>query len=235
MPSTKLGFKMILVGLSLANLPLLAQTPAACLSQVVPIKPSNLFCSNAAPVCATDQSGVRGRWVWGCPNPASSSPAPSGPDWTKLLPQPPPAESASDVALKAAQAREMRQQTELMRQQTEVLRQQNEKQPETTATASQTTTKGMLNGFGWQKSNPDQKIYYVGAVGDVVKNMDLGIHFGLKLEEIANLVDGFYIDPANIMVPVVDALRIMSFQRTGASMSEVDQMRRKLEESHQGK
>ena len=128
MPSTKLGFTMILVGLSLANLPLLAQTPAACMGQLVPIKPSNLFCSNAAPVCATDQSGVRGRWIWGCPVPAASSPAPSGPDWTKLLPQPPPAESASDIALKAAQARQMRQQTELMREQAEALRRQNENQ-----------------------------------------------------------------------------------------------------------
>jgi hypothetical protein len=88
---------------------LVAQTPAACMSEVVPIKPSNLFCSNAAPVCIIDQSGVNGRWVWGCP--AASSAAPSGPDWVGLLPEPPQPESASDIARRIGEIRQRQQQS----------------------------------------------------------------------------------------------------------------------------
>lgn len=112
----------------LAILPLSAQTPLACVAQLVPLKPVGLFCKEAAPVCITDSSGANGEWVWGCPAPTSSNPTIP----TQVIPpqpvKPPQINSAIDVYLKAEQIRQMRQQTELMRQQTEALRQSNESQ-----------------------------------------------------------------------------------------------------------
>src|SRR5262245_42639216 len=85
----------------------------------IPPRPASLYCSNAAPICVLDPNRISGHWIWGCPTQPQSS-------WVDLLPKAPPAESASDIALKAAQARQLRQETELLRQQTEALRRQNE-------------------------------------------------------------------------------------------------------------
>jgi hypothetical protein len=48
--------------------PLVAQTPRACIGQLVPLKPvSVLSCRNATALCLTDANGFQGRWVWTCP------------------------------------------------------------------------------------------------------------------------------------------------------------------------
>lgn len=58
----------------LALHPLAAQTPIACVAQLMPLKPLSLSCSNAAPVCLTDQNGMNGHWVWGCPSASETKP-----------------------------------------------------------------------------------------------------------------------------------------------------------------
>ncbi|MBZ5635171.1 MAG: hypothetical protein LAO55_18770 [Acidobacteriia bacterium] len=55
--------------------PLVAQTPPACATQLIPFKPLSLYCSNAAPVCVAGQNGMNGRWVWGCPTGTAPFPA----------------------------------------------------------------------------------------------------------------------------------------------------------------
>jgi hypothetical protein len=60
---------------SVAIYPLGAETPTECLGQLIPLKPVSLSCSNPVPVCVTDQSGINGHWVWGCPQTTTSSPS----------------------------------------------------------------------------------------------------------------------------------------------------------------
>jgi hypothetical protein len=125
-----MGYRALLaIFSSLAILPLSAQTPAACLGKLVPLKPPTVFCQQAAPVCVTDSTGFNGQWIWGCPVSVSTPNPTPGPGINSTIPlgvKSPQIDNPLDLMLKAEQIRQMRQQTELMRQQTQALRQSNQ-------------------------------------------------------------------------------------------------------------
>ncbi|MEO8051013.1 MAG: hypothetical protein ABI833_11405 [Acidobacteriota bacterium] len=147
-----------------------------------------------------------------------------------------PLNSTADVMRKAAEIRQINQQTELMRQQTEALRQQNSTptlDPQTEPDANN-ATQGLLNGRGWLPMTLQERIYFLGAAHDMQQVYgDFGLHFGLTSQQLANAVEDFYINPANLPLPVIDALQIISLQRKGVAPPEVEQrlveMRRKFQ------
>lgn len=154
----------------------LAQTPATCVRQPVPLKPALVLCSNAAPVCAVDQNEPNGNWVWVCPvqpvrinssNPVSFTQPPHivtqvviAPDAQKLrVPQEtlPPADSA-------------------------LLPSNNVPPPDETDWRIMTPFEKSMKL--WHTIKPTTKIE----------------------EETLKAMDRFYADPANLKVPIAEAL-----------------------------
>jgi hypothetical protein len=89
--------------------PLAAQTPRACIGQLVPLKPlAMLSCSNAAPVCITDDSGNYGYWAWMCPGNASTGPKFLDPSLIiNSVPAPSPGDSIIDTVHRIYQLRQL--------------------------------------------------------------------------------------------------------------------------------
>jgi hypothetical protein len=124
--------------------PLVAQTPLACATQLVPLKPLSLYCSNATPICVTGQNGMNGRWVWGCPTGAATLPA-QDPGQTFV-------DSYRWAQQQALRNRQIQQQAEFERERLEIERQGLDSPQATAASSDSTMVKaaydcGMLDGM----------------------------------------------------------------------------------------
>ena len=133
----------------------------------------------------------------------------------------------------AAQARQMRQQTELMRQQAEALRQQNEIQShQVPAPGPQIdiVTEHMLNGKMWIDLENIAKLMYISAFLDAVSLASndapkMEEHFSnsrMTRNEIAKSIDNFYTTPENLAIPIPYAISVTKLRSTGANPEEIE-------------
>jgi hypothetical protein len=216
----------------LALHPLAAQTMTACSAPVLPLKPPSLSCSNATPVCTTDQYGLNGRWVWGCPQgksaPANATPAPS------TIPpvlQFPPANQGLTFGTSPAEAIQ-REQLRTLKLQNQQLQQSIQQRVQTAAEVAQRPiengrTLGFLNGRTWRDASADTKVAYMSGLLEMLlltPGADASKYFGRNLTaaENSSAVDRFYEEPANIAIPVPFALQIVAMHANGDTPDKVE-------------
>jgi hypothetical protein len=213
--------------------PLAAQTVTACSAQVLPLKPPSLRCSNAAPVCTTDQYGLNAKWVWGCPAASTQAPAPT------TVPAPAPAPYAPiplgvkqyTFGTSPAEALQ-REQLRTLKLQNQQLQQSIQQQAQTTAVVAQRPpedgrTLGFLNGRTWRDESADAKISYMSGLLEMLlltPGADASKYFGRNLtaSENSSAVDRFYEEPANLFIPVPFALQVVAMQANGASSDDTE-------------
>jgi hypothetical protein len=187
----------IVVGLlgTLAASSLVAQDVTACGGQLVPLKPPALYsCSTATPVCATDASGTRGHWVWGCP--ASQQPTAQTDPTIPLRGIQPHFMTPAEAAMEVERLRALRLQNEQMRQQIDLLRQQQLSSETPSPNAEPNPPTPPPDGTNWK------------VMKDFEKSMELWHTIkpkGKFQKESERALDRFYSDPANISVPISDA------------------------------
>lgn len=90
-------------------------------------------------------------------------------------------------------------------------------------------TWGFLNGRGWQAIAPGAKFIYVfgvseGLLAEARSSRANYLPDNLVLAEIQQGVDRFYIEPENILIPIIQALKIVTMKAAGASQSDIDAM-----------
>ena len=166
----------------------LGQTPIACASRLIPLKPTSLLCSNAAPVCVADQTGMNGRWVWGCP---TQPPVQANPSIPLSVTQP-HIMMTIDIAIEAEKLRQLRLQNQQLEQQ---LREAQTETPPP-ALAESSSDVPSPDGTNWRIMAPFEKSM---VLWNSMKPHDKND------KSIIKALDKFYADPANLKVPIIDA------------------------------
>jgi hypothetical protein len=178
-----------------------AQTPAACISQIVPLKPVAIIsCTNATPICLTDSNGLHGKWIWLCketatpqgrsPQIENPAPPPVQPPLVQVIPQ---IENPLDLAIKLEQLRQLRLQTQQMEQQLNLQQQLSTLEsppPDTTVEVPPP------DGNNWMVMKDFEKSM---ILWHTIKPKG---HFEKQSERA---LDRFYGDKANLSVPISDA------------------------------
>lgn len=195
--------------------PLAAQN--ACLGKLVPIRPINLAsCSTAAPACVTDQFGMNGRWVWGCPVPSSTNTTPAQRNTTpaqSTAGQVPFSNAPLEIirptfgtspaeALQKEQLRTLKLQNQQLEQQqrNQAIQQQTQVPPPAAPPTPPTPTSqlgagenqrtlGFLNGRTWNAANADMKVSYMTGLLEMIMltpDADMLKYFGRNLTTAEN-------------------------------------------------
>jgi hypothetical protein len=180
-----------------------AQTPAACVGQIVPLKPVGVIsCTHATPICLTDPNGLHGKWIWLCkdttaPQIENPAPLPVYPPFRQVVPQ---VENPVDLAIRVEQLRQLRLQNQQIEQQLN--------QPQV-STESLAPTGDVPPA---QLPPPPDGHYWI-VMKDFEKSMILWHtikpkgHFEKQSEKA---LDRFYSDKANLSIPISDAFLTVS-------------------------
>jgi hypothetical protein len=187
-----------------------AQTPAACVSQLVPLKPVGIIsCTNATPVCLTDPNGLHGTWIWLCNNnatPQVKAPQIENPSVPLVYPPPlrqvvPQVENPMDFAIKAQQLRQLRLQNQQMEQQLNLQQQVATESLAPTAEVPADELPPPPDGHNWMVMKDFEKSM---VLWHTIKPKG---HFEKQSEKA---LDRFYSDTANLSVPIADAFLTVS-------------------------
>lgn len=101
-------------------------------------------------------------------------------------------------------------------------------QPQTHPALADGTTYGDINGRGWNAISSDGRTLYLRGVSDGIiressdafkKKYMCGT---LSTAEVRTAIDRFFSEPENLLVPVIDALHIVSMKVNGGLQSEID-------------
>lgn len=224
---TPMEHRVILaVFFGLAIQPLSAQT--ACLG-LPPIKPASLFCPTAAPICVPNANSVGGRWVWGCPTNAATAPTSSPTDIPNAMVLP-KFDTPTDAAIKAQQLRRLQLQNQTIEEQLKNSQSSSATNAGTTKSGPPSLlTWGSINGGVWKVLTVAERTAYLGALSSAsAKAREATKQFGnykppaVTLAQILDGLDGFYGDSLNLLIPIPEALQIISMKREGAPQSDID-------------
>lgn len=129
--------------------------------------------------------------------------------------------------MKALQIRNMQLRNQALQQQI-----QSRQQPSSAGVASRpasrdTHTYGALNGRVWKAASQDANLAYLAGLKEALaleapEKLPAYCPPGLTALEFQTAVDQFYAQPENLLVPIVQSLRIVSMKVAGASASDID-------------
>jgi hypothetical protein len=100
--------------------------------------------------------------------------------------------------------------------------------PQTHPTHAEGTTYGVINGRVWNAISNDAKSFYLIGVAEGIirespavfkKKYTVGT---LSTEEVRIAIDRFFAEPENLLIPAIDALRIVAMKINGALQPEID-------------
>jgi hypothetical protein len=191
---------VVLAGLGVLAVPIRAQTPAACIGKLVPLKPVGILsCTNATPVCLTDPNGVDGAWIWLCNTRTSQvNPTPdvSPPPVYPLHQVVPQVENPIDFAIKAQRLRQLRLQNQQMEQQLNLQDQLSTEPLPPTEEIPAAELPPPPDGHDWMYMKDFEKSM---ILWHTIKPK------GKFQKQSEKALERFYSDKANLSIPISDA------------------------------
>jgi hypothetical protein len=90
------------------------------------------------------------------------------------------------------------------------------------------TTYGDINGRAWNEASKDAKLFYLMGVAEGIVRVSPDVFTKtymagtLSNDEVRTAIDRFFGEPENLLIPIIDALHIVSMKTNGALQSEID-------------